>query len=43
VEHNRNEVVCALERLAKHTREGKYDDLLTLTPEEYDIGRPLAS
>jgi hypothetical protein len=45
VEHNRSEVVWALERLIEHTKAGDYDDLFKLTPEEYDIvrGRPLAS
>ncbi|MEA2493944.1 MAG: hypothetical protein QOJ29_1855 [Thermoleophilaceae bacterium] len=45
VEHNRSEVVWALEKLIEHTRAGDYDELLTLTQEEDDIvrGRPLAS
>lgn len=44
VEHNRSEVVWALGRLTERASAGDFDDLLTLTPEEYDIvrGRPLA-
>jgi hypothetical protein len=44
VEHNRNEVIWGLRKLIEHAEAGDYDDLLTLTSEEYDIvrGRPLA-
>lgn len=45
VEHNRHEVVWALERLIEGTKAGRYDELFTLNDEERDIvrGRPLAA
>lgn len=45
VEHNRREVVWALERLIESTKAGRFDELFTLKDEERDIvrGRPLAA
>jgi hypothetical protein len=45
VEHNRGEVVWALDRLIERVKAGDLDNLLTLTDEERDIvrGRPLAA
>jgi hypothetical protein len=45
VERNRAEVVMALEKLIENARAGEFDELLSLSAEEYDIvrGRPLAS
>jgi hypothetical protein len=45
VARNRSEVVGALKRLIERAEAGDFDDLIKLTPEEYDIvrGRPLAA
>jgi hypothetical protein len=45
VEHNRSEVVWTLRKLVERAEAGDFDDLLTLTKDEYDIvrGRPLSS
>lgn len=45
VAHNRSEVVLALSLLIKRAEAGDFDEIVTLTPEEYDIvrGRPLAA
>jgi hypothetical protein len=45
VEHNRRELVWALERLIEGTKAGRFDELFTLNDEERDIvrGRPLAA
>lgn len=45
VEHNRGEVVWALERLIEGAKAGHFDELFTLNDDERDIvrGRPLAA
>jgi len=45
VEHNRGEVVWALERLIEGTKAGRFDELFTLNDDERDIvrGRPLVA
>ncbi len=45
VEHNRSEVIWALERLIEGTKAGRFDKLFTLSDDERDIvrGCPLAA